>query len=246
MLLEAHHSSSKRRSCGPLAASCETQTHCLLGRMLPRGLAFDNAVFLPPTGTAGPAKQHCLADTWPWPLQLANILLTAEGRVKLADFGLAAVMESPDSERHTICGTPNYIAAGQRCTSARAACCSFCSLQKWVVVGGPCTATTVQQAAHGVAHLLGQTSYSTLDQIAAGQPCTVLWAAAFSMQGLLRPLLVCDTRRGRQNRPAAPVCSPCEAHTEPLSVRLLQRLPSSSPTPWQLTFGAWAWCSLPC
>eukprot|EP00891_Asterochloris_glomerata_P004283 jgi/Astpho2/4283/e_gw1.00064.64.1_t len=44
-------------------------------------------------------------------IKLANILLTAEGQVKLADFGLAAVMESPDCERHTICGTPNYIAA---------------------------------------------------------------------------------------------------------------------------------------
>ena len=91
-------------------------------------LYFGIVMCLHPTGTAGSAKQHCLADIWHWPLQLANILLTAEGQVKLADFGLAAVMESPDCERHTICGTPNYIAAGQRCTSARRAGCSFCAM----------------------------------------------------------------------------------------------------------------------
>lgn len=42
-------------------------------------------------------------------LQLANILRTADGGVKLADFGLATLLEAEDAERHTICGTPNYI-----------------------------------------------------------------------------------------------------------------------------------------
>lgn len=42
-------------------------------------------------------------------MQLANILITDSGQLKIADFGLAAVLEGTDSERATICGTPNYL-----------------------------------------------------------------------------------------------------------------------------------------
>ena len=80
-------------------------------------------------------------------------------------------MESPDCERHTICGTPNYIAAGQCCTSARNACYSIWGMPKCAVVGGSCTCEIVcsrlVHAAHAVAHLQGHPIYSTVDHIAA-------------------------------------------------------------------------------
>jgi serine/threonine protein kinase len=51
-------------------------------------------------------------------IKLANLLLTDAGLLKIADFGLAATLEGADSERMTMCGTPNYlapeVAAGRR------------------------------------------------------------------------------------------------------------------------------------
>lgn len=42
-------------------------------------------------------------------LSLANLLLTANMDVKIADFGLAAQLSSPTDQHYTMCGTPNYI-----------------------------------------------------------------------------------------------------------------------------------------
>eukprot|EP00951_Prasinocladus_malaysianus_P046756 scaffold647917_cov42-Prasinocladus_malaysianus.AAC.1 len=44
-------------------------------------------------------------------IKLANILLSQKDpmQLKIADFGLAAALESCDSERMTVCGTPNYL-----------------------------------------------------------------------------------------------------------------------------------------
>eukprot|EP00191_Tetraselmis_sp_GSL018_P018321 CAMPEP_0177581000 /NCGR_PEP_ID=MMETSP0419_2-20121207/1895_1 /TAXON_ID=582737 /ORGANISM="Tetraselmis sp., Strain GSL018" /LENGTH=538 /DNA_ID=CAMNT_0019069975 /DNA_START=684 /DNA_END=2297 /DNA_ORIENTATION=- len=42
-------------------------------------------------------------------IKLANILLCEDGGLKIADFGLAAALENADSERTTVCGTPNYL-----------------------------------------------------------------------------------------------------------------------------------------
>ncbi|GMH42522.1 hypothetical protein BSKO_10441 [Bryopsis sp. KO-2023] len=42
-------------------------------------------------------------------IKLANLLLTDGNVLKLADFGLAAQLDCQDSERLTICGTPNYL-----------------------------------------------------------------------------------------------------------------------------------------
>ncbi|KAJ1460679.1 kinase-like domain-containing protein, partial [Pelagophyceae sp. CCMP2097] len=45
-------------------------------------------------------------------LKLANVLLCADGTVKICDFGVAATRGTFDQpeERWTLCGTPNYIA----------------------------------------------------------------------------------------------------------------------------------------
>ncbi|XP_006456153.1 hypothetical protein AGABI2DRAFT_188194 [Agaricus bisporus var. bisporus H97] len=43
-------------------------------------------------------------------LKLGNLLLDADMNIKVADFGLAALIENPGERKKTICGTPNYIA----------------------------------------------------------------------------------------------------------------------------------------
>ncbi|KAK3606347.1 hypothetical protein CHS0354_041983 [Potamilus streckersoni] len=42
-------------------------------------------------------------------LTLANLLLTKDMNVKIADFGLATQLNVPDEKHFTMCGTPNYI-----------------------------------------------------------------------------------------------------------------------------------------
>ena len=43
-------------------------------------------------------------------LKLGNLLLDSSMNIKVGDFGLAALIESPGERKKTICGTPNYIA----------------------------------------------------------------------------------------------------------------------------------------
>lgn len=42
-------------------------------------------------------------------MKLPNLLVTANMRVKIADFGLATQLSRPDEKHMTMCGTPNYI-----------------------------------------------------------------------------------------------------------------------------------------
>lgn len=42
-------------------------------------------------------------------LKLGNLFLDADMNIKVGDFGLAALIESPGERKKTICGTPNYI-----------------------------------------------------------------------------------------------------------------------------------------
>ncbi|EPQ52390.1 Pkinase-domain-containing protein [Gloeophyllum trabeum ATCC 11539] len=43
-------------------------------------------------------------------LKLGNLFLDSNMNIKVGDFGLAALIESPGERKKTICGTPNYIA----------------------------------------------------------------------------------------------------------------------------------------
>jgi polo-like kinase 1 len=42
-------------------------------------------------------------------LKLSNILINDIRIVKIIDFGLAVQLTNLEEERHTLCGTPNYI-----------------------------------------------------------------------------------------------------------------------------------------
>ncbi|KAI9430277.1 kinase-like domain-containing protein [Lactarius indigo] len=44
--------------------------------------------------------------------RLGNLVLDADMNIKVGDFGLAALIESPGERKKIICGTPNYICAG--------------------------------------------------------------------------------------------------------------------------------------
>jgi serine/threonine protein kinase len=43
-------------------------------------------------------------------LKLGNLFLDHRMRLKVGDFGLAALLTQPNERRKTVCGTPNYIA----------------------------------------------------------------------------------------------------------------------------------------
>ncbi len=43
-------------------------------------------------------------------VKLGNLLINDKMELKLADFGLATKLEFPGDRKHTVCGTPNYIA----------------------------------------------------------------------------------------------------------------------------------------
>lgn len=43
-------------------------------------------------------------------LKLGNLFLNDKLEIKLGDFGLAAWLEFDIEKRHTVCGTPNYLA----------------------------------------------------------------------------------------------------------------------------------------
>ncbi|OAF68345.1 Serine/threonine-protein kinase SAK, partial [Intoshia linei] len=42
-------------------------------------------------------------------LSLSNLLMTKDKNIKIADFGLATLLDESNSKKFTICGTPNYI-----------------------------------------------------------------------------------------------------------------------------------------
>ena len=42
-------------------------------------------------------------------LKLENFLFGADGKVKVADFGLSTKLDYPDEKKYTLCGTPNYL-----------------------------------------------------------------------------------------------------------------------------------------
>ena len=42
-------------------------------------------------------------------LKLSNVFLGADMNIKVGDFSLAALIESPGKRKKTICGAPNYI-----------------------------------------------------------------------------------------------------------------------------------------
>lgn len=43
-------------------------------------------------------------------LKLENIMLDTNGYVKIIDFGMAKMLETPNQLAHTVCGTPEYYA----------------------------------------------------------------------------------------------------------------------------------------
>ncbi|KAH0536309.1 hypothetical protein FGG08_006802 [Glutinoglossum americanum] len=60
--------------------------------------------------TAGAIKYMHLKNVIHRDLKMGNIFLDSNMNIKVGDFGLAALLYSPEGRRTTICGTPNYIA----------------------------------------------------------------------------------------------------------------------------------------
>jgi polo-like kinase 1 len=42
-------------------------------------------------------------------LKLENFLVGHDGRIKIADFGLWAQLDSDEERKYTVCGTPKYL-----------------------------------------------------------------------------------------------------------------------------------------
>lgn len=42
-------------------------------------------------------------------IKLENFMIASDGRIKIADFGISAILKNDDEKRFSICGTPNYL-----------------------------------------------------------------------------------------------------------------------------------------
>ena len=47
-------------------------------------------------------------------MKTGNLFLDSNMQIKVGDFGLATKLSHPEERRRTMCGTPNYIAPGNK------------------------------------------------------------------------------------------------------------------------------------
>ncbi|EFN78661.1 serine/threonine-protein kinase PLK4 [Harpegnathos saltator] len=114
-------------------------------------------------------------------LSLANLLLTRDMQVKIADFGLATQLSRPDERHLTMCGTPNYISpevATRSSHGPEADVWSLGCMLYTLLVGKPpfdtdavkSTLTRVVMADYVMPHYLSENAKDLIDKLLKKNP----------------------------------------------------------------------------
>ncbi|XP_014467426.1 PREDICTED: serine/threonine-protein kinase PLK4 [Dinoponera quadriceps] len=114
-------------------------------------------------------------------MSLANLLLTKDMQVKIADFGLATQLSRPDERHLTMCGTPNYISpevATKSSHGPEADVWSLGCMLYTLLVGQPpfdtdtvkSTLTRVVMADYVMPHYLSENAKDLIDKLLKKNP----------------------------------------------------------------------------
>lgn len=167
-------------------------------------------------------------------LKLENVLLDTAGHVRLADFGLAKILDSNQNQAHTFCGTPEYVAPEMLAGSPYGRSVDFWSLGVLLfrLRTGSFPFRRDETDEPDVIYRAVRTTSTVV------LPTNVDSASVRTIQGLLKQdvktRLGCDMQRGAEDLRAAPLFS--RVNWAQLSRR--GKNPPLKPTPQRLSMTA--------